>query len=284
MPSTNRISPPTNHIENTVVVKPATLIIPIAYATILYIANIKEIIDIINPNTTAIFKGAITMNEEVQKSLNRACQYKMTGEYREALKIFDKQFSQNPDEFREIHKTDYAWTIYRVSVQNFRSEDELFESAEFITNLIAQKDITKNKSDPYTSAVFKVINHLNSNEEYYEMPYWLEKIDPKLLDVNKYKRYGRWNKSKRERFYDLASKTYLQCGDYEKCIEISTQALESMENFVDDADVWYRWRIAKSLFNLNQFNESLEYAIEVTKSKPEWYVYNMIAKIYQRLN
>ena len=116
------------------------------------------------------------------------------------------------------------------------------------------------------------------------MPYWLEKINPNLLDENKYKKYGRWNKSKRERFYDLASKTYLQYGDYEKCIEISAQALESRENFVDDADVWYRWRIAKSLFNLNQLTESLEYAIEVTKSKPEWYVYNMIAKIYQRLN
>ena len=87
-----------------------------------------------------------------------------------------------------------------------------------------------------------------------------------------------------EKFYDRATKTYLECEDYEICLEMSKKALESLDEFTNGSDIWYRWRIAKSLKELNQNQEALKYLKEVSKVKKDWFVQKEFVDNYLSLD
>lgn len=220
---------------------------------------------------------------EFKKELNKANELRVVGKNREALEIFEKCYKDRPDEFSFNQKNDYAWTIYKTKIQHFDSEDELFENAEFVTNLLPQQDFNQKSSCAYTSTVFKVLNHLNKDEDFPAMIHWLEKLDPELLDEKPFRKYGRINKSHKQQYYDWASKAYYKNFEFEKCIEVSKTALNTLKRFIDEADTWHRRRIAKSLIELGQLTEALEYYEEVIKVKHDWYMYRDIAEVYLRL-
>ena len=220
---------------------------------------------------------------EFKKELNKANELRVVGKNKDALKIFEKCYKSCPEEFSFNQKNDYAWTIYKTKIQHFDDEDELFENAEFITHLLQQQDFNHKNSCAYTSTVFKVLNHLNKEEDFSSMIYWLEKLDPELLDEKPFRRYGRVNKSHKQQYYDWASKAYYKNMDYEKCIEVSESAFNTLKRFIDDGDTWHRWRIAKSLIELDRLNEALKYYEKVIEVKHDWYMYRDIAEVYLRL-
>ena len=219
---------------------------------------------------------------DIKKDLITAKNYKDEGNYRQALEYFEKAYNANSEAFKEVQKQDYAWTIYRVKVQNFKNEAELLKSAEFITKIISQLDLNEVRNCPYTAAVFKVLNHLEG-KDYFAMLPWIEKLDYTLLDEKPYYHHNRWNKSKKEKFLDWASIVYLKTGELEKCMQVSKIGLNTFETFFDEGDVWFKWRIAKSLMELNQLRQSLEYYLEVIEVKHEWYMYRDIAQMYYDL-
>ena len=158
--------------------------------------------------------------------------------------------------------------------------DDFYGSAEFITQLVPQKDMNVSKNCVYTTAVFSVLNQLNDDNDYFSMICWLDKINPELLDEKPFRRYGRINKSKREKFYDYASRAYYKTQDYDACIEVSTHALESLNSFRDDGDIWLKRNIGMSLKESGRLTESLPYLLEVIKVKHDWYIYRDIAEVY----
>ena len=60
--------------------------------------------------------------------------------------------------------------------------------------------------------------------------------------------------------------------------------MQSLSKFANNSDVWYNWRIAKSLKELNQNEEALVYLKEVSKVKRDWFVSKEIAENYYILN
>ena len=111
------------------------------------------------------------------------------------------------------------------------------------------------------------------------MSYWLDKLNPDLLDDKKSRL-----KSRKEKFYDLSSKSSLECAEWDSCIEVSTKALNSMNKFSYNGDIWHMWRIAKSLKELNRNEEALKYLNKVVKVKKDWFVFKEIAENYVLLN
>lgn len=216
----------------------------------------------------------------IREDFKRANELKFRGDYKEALEIYERHFRQNPDEFKFKDKENYAWILYRINVQTFKNEEDFYGSAEFITQLVPQKDMNINKSCIYTTAVFSILKKLNDDNDYFSMICWLDKINPELLDEKPFRRYGRINKSKKEKFYHYASKAYYKTGDYETCIEVSTQGLESLNSFRDDLDIWLKRYIGMSLKESHRFTESLPYLLEVIKVKHDWYIYRDIAEVY----
>ena len=217
---------------------------------------------------------------DIREDFKRANELKFRGDYREALEIYEKHFKENPQSFKFKDKENYAWILYRVNVQTFKNEEDFYGSAEFITKLVPQKDINVSKNCAYTSAVFSVLNQLNDDNDYFSMIPWLDKINPELLDEKPFRRYGRINKSKKEKFYDYASRAYYKTQDYDACIEVSTHALESLNSFRDDGDIWLKRNIGMSLKESGRLTESLPYLLEVIKVKHDWYIYRDIAEVY----
>lgn len=220
------------------------------------------------------------MTKEIRKDLIKAKSLYKDKKYEESLTIYEKNYSENPEEFNEWDRIFYSWALYQSYVKDSEDEDKLYEAAELVTELVKQDDLNKKPVCPYTFTVFKVLDLLYSENDYFNLINWLDKINPELLDEKRFKSNERVYRSKKEKYYDYASKAYLECEEFEKCIEISKEALSNLNKFTNNSDVWYRWRIAKSYKELLENNEALKYLDEVVKVKKDWFVYKEIAENY----
>lgn len=224
--------------------------------------------------------GAIIMTNDIK---NAKKEY-YSKNYEKSLKIYNKLFNEEPESFTIFDLISYCWAIYQVHIKNFINEHEFFKSAEFITQLIPQSDLTKSNTCPYTFSVFKILNFLYNQKEYYNMFEWLEKLNPNLLDENKSNFKGKITRSRKEKFYHYSSKAYFECEEWEDCIKISIEALNSVKNFTNNGEIWHKWRIAKSLKQLNQNKEALKYLNDVVELRKDWYVKKEMAENYLKLN
>ena len=204
--------------------------------------------------------------------------------YEESLDLYEQLFNENPDDFNRRDLISYCWATYQCRVKNFSDENELFEAAELITELISQADLNYSNTCPYTFSVMRVLDFLYAKKEYYNMSYWLDKLNPILLDETRSNYKGRLYRSKKEKYYDYASKSELECAEWNRCIEICNEALNSLNEFTNNSDTWYRWRIAKSLKELNKNVQALKYLKEVIKVKNDWFVFKEFAENYHILN
>ena len=224
------------------------------------------------------------MDNNVNIGLRQARQFYDSKKYDESLEIYNQLFSKFPDEFDMGSRISYSWAIYQVHVKKFTDEDELFDAVDLITELVPQADLNRVNTCPYTFSVMKVLDFLYKKQEYYNIFDWILRLNPDLLDGERNFFNGRICRSRKEKYYDYASKSYLECADWDLCIEMSNEALESLKVFTNDGDVWYCWRIAKALKELNQNDEALIYLNGIVKVKKDWFVFKEIIENYHRLN
>lgn len=218
------------------------------------------------------------MESNVNTQLKHAKKLYDSKKYEESLNLYELIFNENPDEFKLHDRISYSWAIYQAHVKGFADENELFDATDFITDLIPQADLNRSNTCPYTFSVFRVLDYLYEEKEYYNISYWLDKLDPELLDEKKNNYGGRVTRSRKEKYYDYASKSNLECAEWDLCIEVSKEALETLKSFTNNSDTWYRWRIAKALRQLNQNQEALKYLSEVVNVKDEWFVHKEFAE------
>lgn len=224
------------------------------------------------------------MSEEIKKELLNAKKLYKSKNYSEALEIYEKHYPKNSDEFNKWDKIFYSWAIYQVYIKDYDDETELMEFTQLITELIRQSDLNKNPTCAYTLSVFKVLDYLYKKGDYEYLLYWLDKIDPALLDAKQSEFNGRIYPSRREKYYNYSSKAYLETKDYNNCISISEKALNEFHHFANDNDIWFNWRIAKSLKELNKPENALTYLEKVSKVKRDWFVSKEIAENYFMLD
>jgi tetratricopeptide (TPR) repeat protein len=224
------------------------------------------------------------MDMNVKTQLNQAIKLYDSKKYEKSLEIYEQLFNNSSDEFDFNSRISYCWAIYQVHVKNFEDEDELFDAVDFITDLIPQADLNQVNTCPYTFSVMKILDFLYKKGEYYNIFDWIFKLNPDLLDEKRSNFNGRVYRSRKEKFYDYASKSYLACADWDLCIEISNEALNSLNFFTNDSDIWYQWRIAKSLKELNQNDKALRILNDIVKVKKEWFVFKEIIENYYILN
>lgn len=86
--------------------------------------------------------------------------------------------------------------------------------------------------------------------------------------------------SKKETWYKLTTKALLDIGQYDKCINLSTEALLNLSEFTYDNDVWFKWRIAKSFNQLGEYDQSVDYLNDIKQFKNDWFIDNLMAENY----
>ena len=219
-------------------------------------------------------------NKEIREELNEAKKLYKAKKYDEALTIYERHYNESPEALNNWDRIFYSWSLYQLYIKDAYDEDKLYESAELVTELVRQDDLNKRPVCAYTQTVFKVLDQLYAENDYYDLLAWLDKINPELLDQKRFETEDRVYRSKKEKYYDYATKAYFEAEDYEKCIETSKEALESLDVFTNNSDVWYNWRIAKSYRELLDNSEALRYLEEVAKVKKDWFVQKEIAENY----
>lgn len=222
------------------------------------------------------------MEEDIKTQLKKAKAIYQKKKHDEAEKIYKTAYDEDPEAFTIWDRRFYAWALYHLHIKNPSSEDELVKSCELISELLIQEDTNKVKVCAYTTSMLKIINYFKDNA--YECLKWLDMLNPKLLNSNprSMNRDGRISKfySDKEKWYSLKTKHLLDMGEYEETIKFADEALNELDEFVNNSDIWFKWRIAIANKELDNYDEALKYLEEIVNSKNDWFILKELAEIY----
>lgn len=224
------------------------------------------------------------MTSEIRKELNKATRLYKAKKREEAFEIYDRLYKESPDDFRHWDRIRYCWTIYYKHIRDSFDEDELVEYCEMVTEIVEQEDINESPVCVYTQCVFKILVFYKKDGDWDSVLYWIDKLDPDLLNDKKGKSGDITYPSKKEEYYSYKSKALLECGEYEECIEISRDALNTFSEFSLHGDTWHKFRIAKSLRQLGEYGQAITWLEDVIEVESQWYVYKEFAQNYYELD
>ena len=123
-------------------------------------------------------------SKEIRKELNEAKKLYQAKKYDEALTIYEKRYNESPEDLNRWDKIFYSWSLYQLYIKQADDEDKMFESAELVTELINQDDLNERPVCAYTLTVFKILDQLYSENDYYDLwhgltrsirNYWMRK-------------------------------------------------------------------------------------------------------------
>ena len=220
------------------------------------------------------------MTREIRKELNQATGLYKNGKRDEAFEIYDRHFDENPDELKHWDRIRYGWCIYYLHIKDSFDENELVEYAEKLTDLVEQEDMNRAPVCVYTRVVFRLLKFYKNAGDWDCVLYWLDKLNPEFLSETQGKSGDITYPSKKEEYYSLKSKALLECGEFEECIEVSKKALDTLDDFALNGDIWHKFRMAKSLRQIEQPQEALKYLEEVVNVYDYWYVFKEFAEDY----
>ena len=222
------------------------------------------------------------MEEDIKTQLKKAKAIYQKKKHDEAEKIYKAAYDEDPEAFTIWDRRFYAWALYHLHIKNPSSEEELVKSCELISELLIQEDTNKVKVCAYTTSMLKIINYFKDNA--YECLKWLDMLNPKLLNSNpkSMNRNGRISKfySDKEKWYSLKTKHLLDMGEYEETIKFADEALNELDEFVNNSDIWFKWRIAIANKELDNYDVALKYLEEIINSKNDWFIFKELAEIY----
>lgn len=208
---------------------------------------------------------------------------KHNGDLERALYIC-KIIHENNHDFKYINDL-YAWCIYEIYFKkidyNNANIDKLIEQAEIVTKLVIQ-----DKSSPFESVVFQILKLLKSKPSFpaNKILYWINKIDVTLVSDTPYhyeiKGIKRESESRKEMYYSLKTKTFLNLKLFSECIQCCDEAFAEIKNFHHGNEIWIQLRKAISISNLGQTTEALNMLMDLVLQKDHWTLFLEIAKLY----
>jgi tetratricopeptide (TPR) repeat protein len=195
----------------------------------------------------------------------------------------DKTFDHNNNE--------YGWCIYQLHIK--RSDDEIksdengfFHAAEAILSIGQQTQFSAHEK-----TIFRVLKYLKPRKKQRsiarKISEWTTKLNADLLstEAERYEREDEMEESAspREKWFSFRSSALFELGEYQTCIEVCQQALDSFERLHYGNQHWFKMRIANSKGHLGQITEAIDELQNVARYKPEWFIYNDLALWHYKL-
>jgi tetratricopeptide (TPR) repeat protein len=204
---------------------------------------------------------------------------------KEALDMCREVYRLDPD--LQANRDLYGWCVYDIGINQ---PENNFDESKFINAAKAIVDLTEQgQYSPYERAVFKVIHHYenykkqNKQVPYQEIISWLEKLDLDLLSASPNSYGGKSYASMKEDWYTSRSKAMLELGRYSECIEVCTEALNTLRTFHYDYDVWFRQQRAESYFELGEFEKALNDLEYMMSRKPDPWIRHKYGLVLQNI-
>ena len=226
------------------------------------------------------------MSENIKKDLDQAKKNYQSKKYEDAKDIYESLYIEHPEAFTIWDKRFYSWALYQLHVKKPEDQTELFEAVDLITQLVPQEDLSeKDGVCAYTMSMMKLLDYLYKNKDYENIIIWSEKLNPDYLS-KKTSTFttddGREVKlaSNKEKYYNWLSKSYQEVEDYDECLSVSKKALEELDQFTNNGDIWFKWRIARSCRELGEYEEAIKYLNDIYRFKKDWYIQWEIAENY----
>ena len=226
------------------------------------------------------------MSENIKKDLDQAKKNYQSKKYEDAKDIYESIYIEHPEAFTIWDKRFYSWALYQLHVKKPEDKTELLEAVDLITQLVPQEDLSeKDGVCAYTMSMMKLLDYLYKNKDYENIIIWSEKLNPDYLS-KKTSTFttddGREVKlaSNKEKYYNWLSKSYQEVEDYDECLSVSKKALEELDQFTNNGDIWFKWRIARSCRELGEYEEAIKYLNDIYRFKKDWYIQWEIAENY----
>ena len=225
------------------------------------------------------------MSENIKKDLDQAKKNYQSKKYEDAKDIYESIYIEHPEAFTIWDKRFYSWALYQLHVKKPEDKTELLEAVDLITQLVPQEDLSeKDGVCAYTMSMMKLLDYLYKNKDYENIIIWSEKLNPDYLSkkTSTFTTDGREVKlaSNKEKYYNWLSKSYQEVEDYDECLSVSKKALEELDQFTNNSDIWFKWRIARSCRELGEYDEAIEYLNDIYRFKKDWFVQWEIAENY----
>ncbi len=179
-----------------------------------------------------------------------------------------------------------AWLLFEKYFKNIKEKytlyetQHLYEICQFIIKIVPQTD-----TSPLTKTIIKTSKILIRQRLYEQVISIIDFIDLDLLS-DEPKIYEDSNKkqkqyqSEKEAIYIYKSKALLRLNKLEECISCCNDALNFVNTFHHDNDIWLQVRIAKCFSKLGNIDDSFSRLHELSIKHNHWYIYYEIAKIY----
>ena len=226
------------------------------------------------------------MSEDVKKDLAQAKKNYQDKNYEDAKNLYETLYTENPEAFTLWDKRFYSWALYQLYVKNPDDETELFEAVDLITELLAQENHSKKEGVcAYTLSMMKLLDYLYKQNDYENLLVWADRLNPDFLSA-KTSRFttqdGRevTTASNKEKYYNWLSKSYQEVEDFDECLKISKKALEELTTFTNNSDIWFKWRMARSLREIGEYDEAIDYLKDIYKTKKDWFILWELAENY----
>lgn len=188
----------------------------------------------------------------------------------------------------------YAWIINDKYVRTVNQTDYqhtkiVLDKLSLLYKLLQDTKATK---PSFSYCVLAVLKQLNKDKENIDNKKCLELlglINPSELtaeakvftdETGKTREFA----SSKEDYYKLKSDFLLDEKQYEDCIICCNEAMETLERFHYDNDVWFSRKIANSLGKLGNIDGAISNLEKLTAVSDKWFLLFEIGKYYEQLN
>jgi predicted RNA-binding protein len=199
------------------------------------------------------------------------------------------------EKFKGFEKVNglYSWYIFDKYVKHIEKK-ELINNEQIICNsfnITKQKDLHINQDFPcpLTISVFQLADaHSENPFNAKKINNLLDVLNPELL-ASKPRKLQTADRgeielaSDKEKYYSLKTKALLKLGEYAKCLELCAMALDSLEKFHYNNDLWFKMRqgICHDKLGESEIGEKILNELLSTKAgSDKWFLYRDIAEIY----
>lgn len=216
---------------------------------------------------------------------NFARALKKSGDLEHALDVCRYTYKVEPS-FKRNNDL-YAWCIYELEIKGKQPEEaasEMQERFEKAANAI----ITLSKQDrysPFEHAVMAYLRYLNrkTNVPFQQVLDLTDMLDPSVLNDESLVYVDSNDKQRelasyKEKWYAYRTKALEKTNRYEDCLLLAQEGIKLFPDSSDGNDVWFRWRLGKSLYHLGNVSVAITELENVLRIKKQWYIQHLLSQ------